>query len=64
MAFRRSSIDRLLRELELDAVVPERYSRPSLVGRSEPVLVLVLFALVAILGSPLLCELTRAPASR
>ena len=64
MSFRTSRIDRLKREIARDAVVPERYSRSSILHRSVPVLVLISFALIAILGSPLLYEVTRAPEVR
>lgn len=48
----------LLAELAADRVVPERYSRRSLYGRCEPTLITTVLAMVAVLGSVLLCEFT------
>ena len=48
----------LLAELAAGHVVPERYSRRSLYGRCEPTLITAVLAMVAVLGSVLLCELT------
>lgn len=55
----RRSLELLLRELDAGLVVPERYSRRSLYGRCEPLLGTTLLALIAVLGSMLLCEATR-----
>lgn len=54
----------LLAELESGFVVPERYSRTSVYGRCEPLFLTTALAVIAVVGSMLLCELTRDASDR
>lgn len=54
-----STVDSLLTELEDGVVMPEQVVRRSLASRLSQLATTTVLAAVAILGSILLCELTR-----
>ncbi|MBW4041193.1 MAG: hypothetical protein HIU86_03565 [Acidobacteria bacterium] len=61
-----SQTELLLAEIRNRMVVPQSYSRRSLLSRCMPAMTAALLAFVAVIGGMLLCEITapNPPASR